>query len=121
NVCGSYSLYADRMSDSMKKAIDETTRSRAIQLAYNEEHGIAPESIVRPLAMELAGIVSADYTDLTTPAEGIPEFSSQEELDAYIVQLESQMREAAKRFEFEVAAKLRDTIRDLKSKEFLFA
>ena len=71
--------------------------------------------------MELAGIVSADYTDLTTPPEGIPEFSSQEELDAYIVQLESQMREAAKRFEFEVAAKLRDTIRDLKSKEFLFA
>jgi excinuclease ABC subunit B len=121
NLRGRSILYADRMTDSMKKAIDETNRRRAIQQAYNEEHGITPESIVRPVAMELASIVSADYADVTTPAEGIPEFSSQEELDAYIVQLESQMREAAKRFEFEVAAKLRDTIRDLKSKEFLFA
>jgi excinuclease ABC subunit B len=114
-------LYADRMTDSMKKAIDETTRRRAIQRAYNEEHGITPESIVRPLEMSLAHIVEADYVDITEQAEGIPEFKSQEELNAYIAKLEVDMREAAKRFEFEKAAKLRDTIRDLRTKEFLFA
>jgi excinuclease ABC subunit B len=114
-------LYADTMTDSMKKAIDETNRRRAIQRAYNEEHGITPESIVRPLDMTLVAVAAADYADLTNEAEGLPEFRSQEELDTYIGKLESDMREAAKRFEFEHAAKLRDTIRDLRTKEFLFA
>jgi len=115
-------LYADRMTDSMKRAIDETSRRRAIQQAYNEEHGITPESIVRPLDMTLAAIVAADYTDLTaSESQGMPEFKSQQEVDAYIAHLESDMREAAKRFEFEKAAKLRDTIKELKTKEFLFA
>ncbi|MGA7399893.1 MAG: excinuclease ABC subunit UvrB [Candidatus Sulfotelmatobacter sp.] len=115
-------LYADRMTDSMKRAIDETLRRREIQTAYNTENGITPESIVRPLDMTLAGIIAADYTDLTgAEAEGMPEFKSQEELDGYIVKLESDMREAAKRFEFEKAAKLRDTIKELRTKEFLFA
>ncbi|MBZ5533488.1 MAG: excinuclease ABC subunit UvrB [Acidobacteriia bacterium] len=113
-------LYADRMTDSMKRAIDETDRRRAIQRAYNQEHGITPESIIRPLTMSLAGIAEGDYVDLTQEAEGLPEFKSQEELDAYIANLESDMREAAKRFEFEKAAKLRDTVRDLRTKEFLF-
>jgi excinuclease ABC subunit B len=121
NLHGKSVLYADRMTDSMKKAIGETTRRRAIQQAYNEEHGITPESIVRPLEMSLAHIVEADYVDMTEQAEGIPEFKSQEELNVYIARLESDMREAAKRFEFEKAAKLRDTIRDLRTKEFLFA
>jgi excinuclease ABC subunit B len=115
-------LYADRMTDSMKRAMDETSRRRAIQSAYNEEHGITPESIVRPLDMTLAAIVAADYADLTAgEAEGVPEFKSQEEVDTYIGKLESDMREAAKRFEFEKAAKLRDTIKELRTKEFLFA
>ena len=115
-------LYADRQTDSMKRAMDETSRRRAIQTAYNEEHGITPESIVRPLDMSLAAMVAADYTDLTGgESEGIPEFKSQEEVDGYIAKLESDMREAAKRFEFEKAAKLRDTIKELRTKEFLFA
>jgi len=115
-------FYADRMTDSMKKALDETDRRRAIQEAYNVANGITPESIVRPLEMSLARIVEADYTDLTSPeTEGVPEFKSQEELDTYIANLESDMREAAKRFEFEKAAKLRDTIKELRTKEFLFA
>ena len=72
--------------------------------------------------MTLVTIVGADYTDLTgSEADGIPEFKSQEEFDAYIAKLESDMREAAKRFEFEKAAKLRDTIKELRTKEFLFA
>ena len=115
-------LYADRMTDSMKRAMDETSRRRAIQTAYNEEHGITPESIVRPLDMTLAGIVAADYTDLTAgEADGLPEFKSQEEVDAYIAKLESDMREAAKSFEFEKAAKLRDQIKEFRTKEYLFA
>src|SRR5579871_911664 len=115
-------LYADRMTDSMTKAMDETSRRRAIQEAYNAANGITPQSIVRPLEMSLASIIEADYTDLTcADANGIPEFKSQEELDVYIGKLESDMREAAKRFEFEKAAKLRDTIKELRTKEFLFA
>ena len=122
NLNGRAILYADRMTDSMKKALDETNRRRAIQQAYNEANGITPESIIRPLDMTLATIVGADYTDLTSPeAEGIPDFKSQEELDSYIAKLETDMREAAKRFEFEKAAKLRDTIKELRTKEFLFA
>jgi excinuclease ABC subunit B len=108
------------MTDSMKRAMDETDRRRAIQRAYNEEHGIIPETIIRPVAMSLAGIAEADYVDLTQEADGIPDFKSQEDLDAYIAKLESDMREAAKRFEFEKAAKLRDAVRELRSKEFLF-
>src|SRR5436189_3742234 len=122
NLHGRAILYADKMTDSMRKAIDETNRRRAIQTAYNQENGITPESIVRPLEMSLAKIVAADYADLVEiAADGIPEFKSQEELDAYIVKLEAEMREQAKRFEFEKAAKLRDTIKELRTKEFLFA
>ncbi len=115
-------LYADRQTDSMKRAMDETSRRRAIQTAYNEENGITPESIIRPLDMTLAGIVAADYTDLTAgESEGLPEFKSQHDVNEYIGKLESDMREAAKQFEFEKAAKLRDVIRELRTKEFLFA
>jgi excinuclease ABC subunit B len=122
NLNGRALLYADRMTDSMKKAMGETDRRRAIQEAYNVANGITPESIIRPLDMTLAGIVAADYADLTAgESEGIPEFQSQAELDTYIGKLESDMRESAKRFEFEKAAKLRDTIKELRTKEFLFA
>src|SRR5215813_9936031 len=121
NVNGRAILYADTVTESMQKAMDETSRRRAIQEAYNAENGITPESIVRPLTMSLASIVEADYADLTTEASGVPEFKSQEELDAYITNLENDMREAAKQFEFEKAAKLRDTIKELRTKEFLIA
>jgi excinuclease ABC subunit B len=115
-------LYADRMTDSMKRAMGETDRRRAIQTAYNEENGITPESIVRPLDMTLAGIVAADYADLTAgESDGMPEFKSQGDVDTHIANLESDMREAAKKFEFEKAAKLRDAIKELRTKEFLFA
>jgi excinuclease ABC subunit B len=115
-------LYADRQTDSMKRAIGETDRRRAIQTAYNEENGITPESIVRPLDMTLAGIVAADYADLTAgESQGLPEFKSRGDVDTHIANLESDMREAAKKFEFEKAAKLRDTIKELRTKEFLFA
>jgi excinuclease ABC subunit B len=114
-------LYADKMTDSMQRAIDETNRRREKQEAYNQENGITPQTIIRAIDMGLAGILKADYADLTDETEGVPEFASQAELDAYIGRLESDMREAAKKFEFEKAARLRDTVRDLRSKEFLFS
>jgi excinuclease ABC subunit B len=113
-------LYADRMTDSMKKAIGETDRRRAVQVAYNEENNITPLSIVRPVDMSLAQIIEADYAEIAVETGGLPEFKTQLELDTYIAKLEADMREAAKRFDFEVAAKLRDMIRELRMKEFLF-
>ncbi len=121
NLVGRAILYADTMTDSMRQAIDETYRRRAIQTAYNEEHGITPESIVRPLDMSLVAVAAADYVDLTSESEDLPEFRSQAELDAFIAKVENDMREAAKRFEFEKAAKLRDQVRELRSKEFMVA
>src|SRR5512146_2252109 len=113
-------LYADRMTDSMKKAIDETERRRDVQLAYNEEHGITPQSIVSRLDMSLAKIVEADYADISEQTDALPEFKSQEDLDKFIARMEEEMRASAKRFEFEKAAKMRDQIRDLRTKEFIF-
>jgi excinuclease ABC subunit B len=122
NLNGRAVLYADRMTDSMQKAINETDRRRAIQEAYNIENGITPTSIVRSLDMSLAGIIEADYTELASAeADGLPDFKNQEELDAFIAKLEVEMRETAKKFEFEKAAKLRDRIKELRTKEFLFA
>jgi len=122
NLNGRAVLYADRMTDSMQKAMNETDRRRAIQEAYNVENGITPESIVRPLDMSLAGILEADYVELASAeADGLPDFKNQEELDAFIAKLEVEMRETAKKFEFEKAAKLRDRIKELRTKEFLFA
>jgi len=116
-------LYADKMTDSMQRAIDETNRRRTTQEAYNEEHGITPQTIIRAINDSLATILKAEYSDLTdeaTDTEAL-EFSTQAELDTYIAKLESDMRESAKKFEFEKAAKLRDTIKELRTKEFLFS
>jgi excinuclease ABC subunit B len=121
HINGRAILYADRMTDSMKQAIGETSRRREVQSAYNEEHGITPTSIVRPTDMSLARILKADYADLTEDTDSLPDFKSQDELDAYITNVESDMREAARKFEFEKAARLRDKVRELRTKEFLFA
>jgi excinuclease ABC subunit B len=120
NLNGLAILYADKMTDSMRRAIDETERRRAIQMAYNQEHGITPQSIISKIDMELAGIVNADYVDIADDAADVEGFTTQEQLDTYIAALESDMREAAKKFEFEKAAQLRDKIRELKTKEFIF-
>jgi excinuclease ABC subunit B len=121
HINGRAILYADNMTESMRRAIDETERRRAIQLDYNQEHGITPTSIVRSADMALAGILKAEYSEVSDEAVDLPEnFHTQDELDAHIAKLEASMREAAKRFEFEKAAKLRDAVRDLRQKEFLF-
>jgi excinuclease ABC subunit B len=121
HLSGRAILYADVMTDSIRRALDETDRRRTVQRAHNEEHGITPTSISRSLDMSLVHILKAEYADLTSQDDSLPEFETQQDLDAYIGKLESDMREAAKKFEFEKAAKLRDTIKDLRTKEFLFS
>ena len=121
HVRGRAILYADKMTDSMKKALEETGRRREVQHAYNVEHGVTPTSIIRPTDMALARIMKAEYADLAEETDEIPEFATQQALDLHIANLESDMREAAKKFEFEKAARLRDTIAGLRTKEFLFS
>jgi excinuclease ABC subunit B len=114
-------LYADRVTDSMRRAIDETDRRRTVQRAYNEENGITPQSIISTVDMGLAQILKAEYGDVAEEEmASLPEFTTQAELDATIAKLEKEMRDAARKFEFERAAKLRDTIKELRDKEFLF-
>jgi excinuclease ABC subunit B len=110
-------LYADRRTDSMNRAIAETDRRRAKQLAYNLEHDITPQSIIKSVDMQLASIIDADY--VTVPADDVilDDITNEEQLRQVIGQLESQMREAAKKFEFERAAGLRDRIRALKRRD----
>jgi excinuclease ABC subunit B len=121
HLSGRAILYADVVTDSIRRALDETDRRRTVQRAHNEEHGITPTSISRSLDMSLVHILKAEYADLTSQDESLPEFNTQQELDAYIGKMESDMREAAKKFEFEKAAKLRDSIKELRTKEFLFS
>jgi excinuclease ABC subunit B len=120
NINGCAILYADKMTDSMRRALDETERRRVIQQAFNQENGITPESILRPIDMSLAQILKAEYADVTEQDETTPEFHSQQDLDAFVAKLEMEMRESAKKFEFEKAANLRDRVKELKTKEFLF-
>jgi excinuclease ABC subunit B len=121
HIEGKAILYADRVTDSMRRALDETNRRRAIQTAYNEENGIVPQSVISKVDMGLAQILKAEYGDVEAKVSlEAPEFASQEELDAYISKLENEMRESARKFEFERAARLRDSIKELREKEFLF-
>ena len=112
------------MTDSMQRALDETTRRREKQEAFNEEHGIEPRTVIRAINDSLATILKAEYADLTDELSPTAEeltFNTQAELDIYIAKLETEMRESAKKFEFERAATLRDTIKELRTKEFLFS
>ncbi|MGE5488295.1 MAG: excinuclease ABC subunit UvrB [bacterium] len=117
NVNGRAILYADVMTDSMRNAITETNRRRKIQKEYNELNGITPQSIVKPIDMSLVAIAEADYVTVPVePEEPETDLLTAEQLDRYISELEEKMREAARKFEFEKAAQLRDRIKGLKSK-----
>ncbi len=119
-------LYADRRTDSMNEAISETNRRRDKQVAYNTENNITPTSIIKSVDMELAKIVEADYVSIPVGDESLDptaNIRNEEQLATLLKQLETQMREAAKKFEFEKAAQFRDRIRSLKQKDLsgLFA
>jgi excinuclease ABC subunit B len=110
-------LYADTMTDSMKLAIGETNRRRAKQQAYNIENNITPQSINKSVDMQLAAIVEADYLTVPIDESAIDDIANEDDLRRVIEQLETQMREAAKKFEFERAASLRDRIRLLRQRD----
>ncbi len=114
-------LYADRRTGSMEQAISETNRRRDKQVAYNKQNNITPMSIIKSVDMDLARIVEADY--VTIPLDDVvldaatANIKTGDQLAEMLKQLEVQMREAAKKFEFEKAAQLRDRIRSLKQKD----
>jgi excinuclease ABC subunit B len=116
-------LYADVITDSMRKAMDETSRRRATQTAYNTQNGITPLSIIKSVDMQLAAISGADYLTVPTDDYVLEDIKTEQQLHNAIEQMEVQMREAAKKFEFERAAALRDRIRGLKQRDLgeLFA
>ncbi len=112
NVHGKAILYADRITNSMKRAIEETNRRRKKQEEYNKRHGITPRSVVKPVK-ELLALEELDYVQL--PLKLPKGIKSEEDLIKRIEKLEKQMWEAAKNWEFEKAAKLRDEIKQLRS------
>jgi excinuclease ABC subunit B len=119
HVGGTAILYADKTTDSMKVAIEETNRRRALQEGYNREHGITPESIHKNIAELLSSVYEADYAGVPEVEERDDEkWRTVEEIDKEIKLLEKRMREAARNLEFERAAELRDRIKKLRNREF---
>jgi excinuclease ABC subunit B len=116
NINGRVLMYADTVTASMRSAIDETQRRRALQAAYNAEHGITPESVVREIDDVLSSVYERDY--VTPPARQSREaFRTQAEVDAEIRRLELEMKAAAANLDFERAASLRDALKALRSRE----
>jgi len=114
HINGKAILYADVVTKSMKEAMEETNRRREVQERYNEENNITPQSIIKPLDPEMARIYEADYYEVPAVSEEVVEYHSAEELEPEIQRLEEEMRKAAKEFEFEKAAVLRDQVMKLK-------
>lgn len=111
NANGKVIMYADKITDSMKTAIDETNRRREIQNKYNQENGIIPKTIVKPISPPIRNL-----DDDVGKAKKVSEHSSTSEILSYIKELEKQMKQAAKDFDFERAAQLRDLIIELRDK-----
>jgi excinuclease ABC subunit B len=121
HINGKAILYADKITGSMKAAMDETNRRRLVQEKYNEENNITPQSIIKPLDLDMVRIYEGDYYEIPAIAEEAVTYNSTEELELEIQRLEGEMRQAAKESEFEKAAALRDQVRKLKktAMEFL--
>jgi excinuclease ABC subunit B len=115
HVEGHAILYADVMTDSMRKALGETSRRRRTQVEYNERHGIVPQSIVKPIDMSLVAVAEGDYVTVPLEEDEDVEGLTPEERQRFIGELEERMREAARKFEFEQAAQLRDRVKALKA------
>ncbi|MFN8091895.1 MAG: excinuclease ABC subunit UvrB [Vicinamibacteria bacterium] len=121
NVEGKAILYADKVTDSMRAAMDETTRRRVIQEAYNRENGITPEGIRKSIGELLSSVYEHDYVavpEVDEEKEAEARYRSLDDIEGEVKALEKQMREAAKALEFEKAAELRDRLKKLRAREF---
>ena len=115
HVEGRAILYADVMTDSMRRALEETSRRRKVQVEYNERNGIVPQSIVRPIDMSLVAVAEGDYVTVPLESDEEVEGMTPEQRARFIGELEESMRDAARKFEFERAAQLRDRVKALRS------
>jgi len=116
NVNGSVTLYADAVTDSMKRAMDETNRRRLLQADYNRKHGITPQTVVRSLGTPLVEVYEADYLTVPLAAEQGESYDPKED-PRLLERLRKQMKQAAASLEFEKAAELRDRIRRIEERE----
>jgi len=114
NVLGTVILYADRVTPSMQRAVDETNRRRSLQGTYNKRHGITPETIQKEITSILTSVYEADYVSVPMISEPAVEYESVDELEQIIEGLEEEMKKAAKELAFEKAASLRDQIKELR-------
>ena len=117
NVNGQVVMYADRVTDSMRAALGEMSRRREIQEAYNQEHGITPESIVKEIDDVLSSLYERDYVTVPLAKETSPVFRTRQEFRDHIAGLERDMRDAARNLEFERAAGLRDQVKTLRERD----
>jgi len=116
NVNGTVILYADNITESMKRAIDETDRRRRLQAEFNRKHGITPQTVVKSLGTPLVEIYEADYVTVPVAAERAEKYGP-DEVPRLIQQLRKEMKQAAASLEFERAAELRDRIRQMEERE----
>lgn len=117
NVDGTVLMYADSVTDSMERAMEETTRRRTLQLEFNREHGITPETVKKNIQDILSSLAEQDYVTIEVePDEVLPE-AAPEDLPKLIEAFTKEMFEAARNLEFEKAADLRDMIRELEARQ----
>jgi len=116
NVKGTVILYADTMTDSMKRAIDETNRRRRLQADFNKKHGITPQTVVHSLGTPMVEAYETDYVTVPVAAEREERYRP-EETSRMVQQLKKEMKQAAAQLDFEKAAELRDRIKELQERE----
>ena len=116
NLNGRVILYADVMTDSMRRALDETARRRALQRAYNEANNIEPQTIIKSIDATLVAVAEGDYVTIPLEPDSEVENIPPDQMEKYLAELEERMREAARKFDFKQAAAFRDRIKDLRTR-----